>query len=281
MEPGTRYVMVGTSSTRTQSRFLFQARKLLRASGFQILRTDYLFIFPRALSWLRGIEPLFRVCRLVVNTRYSAASLSQTLKYLMTVPTQPATSRTQSYREIRNKIELTDLLFVLYALVFVRQYFWIIQNNSIAWTISVALTLVIGYFYITNKQFRAVRFGWSFWLLVAQRWQHIDSTPIKLVIRSYCQMFRAECSLTGPLGPVITSLRFHSIQSVTLLPVSLVTHSVSGWALQSICCADIGGANYRQAAGLPLIDRPPSISLRSSDFAQKVSCLKSARTVIC
>jgi SAM-dependent methyltransferase len=57
--PGTRYVM---------SRCEFdddaitlsppQARKLLRSSGFEIIRTDYLFIFPRALSWFRGIEPL-------------------------------------------------------------------------------------------------------------------------------------------------------------------------------------------------------------------------------
>ena len=33
------------------------ARRLLRTGGFEILRTDFLFIFPRILSWLRCIEP--------------------------------------------------------------------------------------------------------------------------------------------------------------------------------------------------------------------------------
>lgn len=33
-----------------------QARRLLRAGGFEILRTDFLFIFPRILNWLRPVE---------------------------------------------------------------------------------------------------------------------------------------------------------------------------------------------------------------------------------
>lgn len=56
--PGTRYVM---------SRIPFdhaaipisapQARRMLRAAGFDILSTHFLFIFPRTLKWLRPIEP--------------------------------------------------------------------------------------------------------------------------------------------------------------------------------------------------------------------------------
>ena len=34
-----------------------QARQLLRAGGFDLLRTDFLFIFPRVLRWFRGLEP--------------------------------------------------------------------------------------------------------------------------------------------------------------------------------------------------------------------------------
>ena len=45
-----------------------EARRLARAGGFTILRTDFLFIFPRMLSWLRGIEPL--VSRLPLGTQY-------------------------------------------------------------------------------------------------------------------------------------------------------------------------------------------------------------------
>ena len=34
------------------------ARRLLREGGFEILRTDSAFYFPRALGFLRGLEPL-------------------------------------------------------------------------------------------------------------------------------------------------------------------------------------------------------------------------------
>jgi len=42
-----------------------EARRLLRSGGFEILRTDFRFIFPRALRALRkiedvGLSPAFR-----------------------------------------------------------------------------------------------------------------------------------------------------------------------------------------------------------------------------
>jgi SAM-dependent methyltransferase len=57
--PGTRFVMsripfdqdaILLSSTKT--------RQLLRARGFEIVRTDYLFVFPNFLKYFRPIEPL-------------------------------------------------------------------------------------------------------------------------------------------------------------------------------------------------------------------------------
>ena len=67
--PGTRLVM---------SRIPFDkdavplspphARALMRAAGFQLLRTDYLFIFPRVLKWLRPIERL--ATRLPAGAQY-------------------------------------------------------------------------------------------------------------------------------------------------------------------------------------------------------------------
>jgi SAM-dependent methyltransferase len=67
--PGTRYVM---------SRCPFDedaitltppgARRLLRAGGFDVLRTDFLFIFPKMLRWFRGVEPL--VSRLPLGAQY-------------------------------------------------------------------------------------------------------------------------------------------------------------------------------------------------------------------
>ena len=67
--PATRYVM---------SRIPFDkdaitlspptASKLLRSAGFEVLRTDFLFIFPRFLSALRPLEPL--VSRLPLGAQY-------------------------------------------------------------------------------------------------------------------------------------------------------------------------------------------------------------------
>lgn len=69
LNPGTRYVMNRCVFDRdaiplTSS----ETRRLLRDGDFEILRTDFLFIFPKALSWFRGIEPL--VSRLPLGTQY-------------------------------------------------------------------------------------------------------------------------------------------------------------------------------------------------------------------
>lgn len=63
--PGTRYVM---------SRIPFdhgavtlsapEGRTLLQWAGFEVLETRFLFIFPRALRGLRGLEPLLSRCPL-------------------------------------------------------------------------------------------------------------------------------------------------------------------------------------------------------------------------
>lgn len=67
--PGTRYVMSRCpfdkdAVTLTPS----TARRLVRAGKFEVLRTDFLFIFPKVLRWLRGIEP--HVSRWPVGAQY-------------------------------------------------------------------------------------------------------------------------------------------------------------------------------------------------------------------
>lgn len=55
--PGTRYVMSRIPFDRDSITLSApEARQLLRSQGFEVLRTDFLFIFPRALHWLRWIE---------------------------------------------------------------------------------------------------------------------------------------------------------------------------------------------------------------------------------
>jgi hypothetical protein len=69
-------------------------------------------------------------------------------------------------RTIPFKIELGDALLFLYALAFVRQYFWFIDNDPLAWVLSILLTSALWFAYISTRQFPAERFGRSFWLLV-------------------------------------------------------------------------------------------------------------------
>jgi len=67
--PGTRYVMSRIPFDRHAITLSPpEARSLLRRAGFEIIRTDFLFIFPSWLKPLRRIEPLFG--RLPVGGQY-------------------------------------------------------------------------------------------------------------------------------------------------------------------------------------------------------------------
>jgi trans-aconitate methyltransferase len=56
--PGTRYVMSRIPFDRDAVTLTaHEAHCLLQSAGFQIVRTDYLFIFPKSLSVLRWMEP--------------------------------------------------------------------------------------------------------------------------------------------------------------------------------------------------------------------------------
>lgn len=56
--PGARYVMRRIPFDRDAVMLSArEAGRLLQAAGFEILRSDHLFIFPRRLWWLRWLEP--------------------------------------------------------------------------------------------------------------------------------------------------------------------------------------------------------------------------------
>ena len=67
--PGTRYSM-SRSPLDDDAVMLSppEARRLLAAAGFEVLRTDSLFYFPRALRWLRPLEP--SLARLPLGGQY-------------------------------------------------------------------------------------------------------------------------------------------------------------------------------------------------------------------
>jgi SAM-dependent methyltransferase len=57
--PGTRLVMSRIPFDRDAITLTPpEAGRLLRAGGFDVLRTDFLFIFPKVLGFLRAVEPL-------------------------------------------------------------------------------------------------------------------------------------------------------------------------------------------------------------------------------
>jgi SAM-dependent methyltransferase len=67
--PGTRYVMSRVPFDRDALTLAPpEARRLLRRAGFAVLRTDFLFIFPRFLRWFRGLEPA--LCRWPLGAQY-------------------------------------------------------------------------------------------------------------------------------------------------------------------------------------------------------------------
>lgn len=67
--PGTRYVMSRIPFDRDAITLTAgEARGLLRERGFEIIRTDFLFIFPRFLSWFRWLEPF--CSRLAFGAQY-------------------------------------------------------------------------------------------------------------------------------------------------------------------------------------------------------------------
>lgn len=67
--PGTLYVMSRIPFDRDAVTLAApEACRLLRINGFQIVRTDYLFIFPRCLRALRWMEP--RLSKLPFGAQY-------------------------------------------------------------------------------------------------------------------------------------------------------------------------------------------------------------------
>jgi len=67
--PGTRYVMSRVPFDRDAITLsVLQAKRLLRSAGFEVVRSDFLFFFPRALKALRPLER--RLASLPLGAQY-------------------------------------------------------------------------------------------------------------------------------------------------------------------------------------------------------------------
>lgn len=69
LNPGTRYVMSKCPFDEDAITLThLEAKRLIRSQGFRILKTNFLFIFPRALRWFRRVEPL--ISQLPLGAQY-------------------------------------------------------------------------------------------------------------------------------------------------------------------------------------------------------------------
>ena len=67
--PGTRYVMSRIPFDRDAITLsVLEATRLLRSGGFEVVRTDFFFVFPHILRWLRSLEPA--LSRLPLGAQY-------------------------------------------------------------------------------------------------------------------------------------------------------------------------------------------------------------------
>jgi SAM-dependent methyltransferase len=78
--PGTRYIMSRVPFDRDAITLSPpETRRLLRTAGFDVLRTDFLFIFPRSLQWFRVLETL--VHRLPLGGQYQVLARKPAAKW--------------------------------------------------------------------------------------------------------------------------------------------------------------------------------------------------------
>ena len=63
-------------------------------------------------------------------------------------------------------VTFTDLVILPYLIVFVRQYFWTIEQNIAAWILTVVVTAVLWLFFLRLKEPDEQRVGRRFWMIV-------------------------------------------------------------------------------------------------------------------
>jgi len=110
----------------------------------------------------------------------------------------------------RLRVEMGDPLLFLYLLAFVRQYFWIIDNNFLAWSLSVTLAAACWYFYVSSREKRGpiddegkAGTRLPFWLIAAAPLAFVYSMRVVFPDGSFdvlnYRIFNAERAMRGQL----------------------------------------------------------------------------------
>lgn len=71
------------------------------------------------------------------------------------------------FERLRDNLEFGDALLFFYVVVFVRQWFWVIPSNALAWPLTLATAAVLWLWYVLTKNRPGERTPRQFWLLVA------------------------------------------------------------------------------------------------------------------
>ncbi|MGH9904120.1 MAG: hypothetical protein ACRD8U_00895, partial [Pyrinomonadaceae bacterium] len=118
-------------------------------------------------------------------------------------PRKPGSFLKELRLSLRERVEFGDTLLFLYLLVFIRQYLWIFESNSLGWSLSVLLAVAGWLLYVKTKSFPAARFGLSFWVVVglpllAFYLLRVAFPDHSFDVLSY-HLLHADRSLRGPL----------------------------------------------------------------------------------
>lgn len=68
---------------------------------------------------------------------------------------------------LRSRTEFGDAVILLFIAAFVREYFWIIPQVTLAWVATIVVSMVVWYFYVMTREPVAERTPREFWLIVA------------------------------------------------------------------------------------------------------------------
>ena len=109
----------------------------------------------------------------------------------------------RSDRGLLRRLDFGDAVIFFYALAIIRQYFWILPHNRIAWLLSFAVAALFIYFYVSTKQILAARCELSFWILLLPTLLFAYSLRVAFPDRSYdvwaYHLLNSDRSLHGPL----------------------------------------------------------------------------------
>src|SRR6185369_1921221 len=72
----------------------------------------------------------------------------------------------QKLKTFPRKLELGDFVLLIYLAAFVRQWFWIVNQNALAWVLTVLVSLAIWYLHLSTKDDKQ-KLPRQFWLVVA------------------------------------------------------------------------------------------------------------------